>query len=258
MHPETVGAHRDEPQALTLAGGIGTLPQYDGFPYLNTRVCSALYHITLVPEGAPESTLLNLARAQVAANRLDVCLVLDASRCVFLWAGGRTQPSSDTPRGGTLLANLLELSVDLLPTEDLRLREADLVRIVEHDRRKGTYMVGDLTKGGRKATPEELQRLSGTNGHYFPRGLTQCATCREWRGECLDPSPQFAGMVMRAHCRCENHNRCARCGAQLYGARLNANYYNPQDGAIWHVPGFCGLSHRCGAPAGGNAAKARS
>jgi hypothetical protein len=244
-HPEASRVDRDglQPQAPTER-----LPQYNGFPYLNTRVCSALYHITLLPVGAPESTLVNLARAQVAANRFDVCLVLDAGRCVFFWADGRIQPSSNTPRGGTLLANVLELSVDFLPTDDLRMREADLVRIVERGRRKGTYMSGDLTKGGRGATPEELQRLADTNDQRVPRGLTQCAACREWRGECLDPSQQFAGMLMRVHCRCENHNRCARCGAQLYGARLNANYYDPHDGRIWHVPGFCGLGHRCASP----------
>jgi hypothetical protein len=41
----------------------------------------------------------------------------------------------------------------------------------------------------------------------------------------------------------------ARCGAQLYGARLTSNYHNPHDGMIWHVPKFCGSSHWCDAPA---------
>jgi hypothetical protein len=45
----------------------------------------------------------------------------------------------------------------------------------------------------------------------------------------------------------DNHNRCARCHERLYERRLNANYYNPADRGIWHVPGFCGLSHRCSA-----------
>ncbi|MEO6212311.1 MAG: hypothetical protein ABIP65_01670 [Vicinamibacterales bacterium] len=238
------------PQTQILAEDLETLPQFDGFPYLNTRVCAALYHITLLPAEAPEFTLMNLARGQMAANRLDICLVLDFARCVFFWSDGRVQTTANTPRGGTLLANRLELPIDFLPTDDLRLREADLARVVEHGRRKGAYMSGDLTKGGRNATPEELQRLEGTNRQRAPRGLTQCMTCRDWRGECLDPSPQFAGMVMPVHCRCENHNRCARCGVPLHEARLNANYYNPQDRSIWHVPGFCGLSHKCRAAVG--------
>jgi hypothetical protein len=50
---------------------------------------------------------------------------------------------------------------------------------------------------------------------------------------------------MRVHCRCDNWNRCARCGETLAEWRLNANYYDPMDNTIWHVPGFCGLSHTC-------------
>lgn len=41
------------------------------------------------------------------------------------------------------------------------------------------------------------------------------------------------------------HHRCARCGEPQSDCRLNANYYDESDGRIWHVPGFCGLSHRC-------------
>ncbi|HYU26704.1 MAG TPA: hypothetical protein VEO74_15940 [Thermoanaerobaculia bacterium] len=139
---------------------LAALPQYDGFPYLNTRVCSALYHITLLPADAPESTLLNIARQQAAANRLPVCLVLAASRGVYVGDDGRVQLSASTPRGGTLLANLLETPVDFLPTDDLRTRERALIRIVENDRQKGTYMSGDLSKWGRRATPADIRRYA--------------------------------------------------------------------------------------------------
>lgn len=69
------------------------LPLFDGFPYLVTRLVRALYHVTLLPGGAPESTLLELARRQVAANCLDTCLVFDAARGVFFYADGRVTPS---------------------------------------------------------------------------------------------------------------------------------------------------------------------
>jgi hypothetical protein len=59
------------------------------------------------------------------------------------------------------------------------------------------------------------------------------------------PESELRRQVMRVHCRCENHNRCARCGEQLAKRRLNANYYRESDRQIWHVPGFRGLSHRC-------------
>ena len=55
---------------------------------------------------------------------------------------------------------------------------------------------------------------------------------------------------MRVYCRCENVNRCAACGALLSAWRLNANYYDLADDVVMHVPGFCGLSHRCRAPEG--------
>jgi hypothetical protein len=106
-------------------------------------------------------------------------------------------------------------------------------------------MFGDLTKGGRAATPEELRELAGMNAAGVPRGLEQCTVCSEWRGACLDPSEMFAGQLMTVHCRCQNVNRCGRCAARLYERRLNANYYDPDENVIWHVPGFCGLGHRC-------------
>ena len=231
-------------ETATLQNVNHTLPQFDGFPYLNTRLVPSLYHITLLPGDAPEGALRNLARRQADANHLDTCLVLSAERAVFFWADGRIQPSEITPRGGTLLANRLALSVDLLDTDEIRRRQARLNRLVGAGPQGS--ILGDLTKGGRTATDTELEELEGMQADGVPRGLQQCSRCHDWRGECLDSSEHFRGMVMTVHCLCANHNRCARCGAQLYSRRLNANFYDPRDGVIWHVPGFCGQSHRCG------------
>ena len=107
------------------------------------------------------------------------------------------------------------------------------------------FIVGDLSKGGRDATEIELRTLAGRQRGGVPVGLVQCGDCGGWRGECLDPSPQFVGKVMRVCCRCENENRCARCGERLHWSRLNANYYDLQADAVVHVAGFSGLSHRC-------------
>jgi hypothetical protein len=111
-------------------------------------------------------------------------------------------------------------------------------------------MFGDLTKGGRDATADEVGRLAGAGPEGRPRGLERCPTCEEWRGRCLDPSPTFVCKVMTVHCGCQNDNRCAACGGFLYERKLNANYYNARDGQIWHVPGFCGFRHRCPDPIG--------
>jgi hypothetical protein len=71
------------------------------------------------------------------------------------------------------------------------------------------------------------------------------AQCAASGGGTASTPPQFFGKVMTVHCRCANDNRCAACGQPLYEHKLNANYYNPRDGQIWHVPAFCGLSHQC-------------
>jgi len=109
------------------------------------------------------------------------------------------------------------------------------------------FVVGDLTKGGRQATPEELRALSGRQSSGVPVGLVLCGDCGFWNGQCLDPSPEFHGKVMRVCCRCENRNRCAACGETLYRFRLNANRYDQREDAVVHVPGFCGLTHQCAA-----------
>jgi hypothetical protein len=106
-------------------------------------------------------------------------------------------------------------------------------------------MLGDTTKGGRRATTEELVRLAGAGPTGVPSGLFKCRDCGELKGECLDPNRVFKGMIMQVTCRCENDNRCARCGRPLDGHKLDANYFDPADGMIWHTPGFCALSHRC-------------
>ncbi len=107
----------------------------------------------------------------------------------------------------------------------------------------------DATIVGRTAATGEdsYVRAAGTNAAGVPRGLEQCPACTDWRGVCLDPSENFAGQLMTVHCRCDNPHRCARCGAALYERRLYANYYDPVENVIWHVPGFCCVNPRCSA-----------
>ena len=224
---------------------IEELPQFDGFPYLVTRLVPALYHLTLLPGDATRDTLVSLAERQLHANRLDACLALDAGHAIFFWSDGRVQPSDSVPRGGTVLAGKLAPAVEFLDTRELRARRRRLDEFIKRRGTPGSFMFGDFTKGGRAATPEELHKLAGTDAAGVPRGLTECGSCKDWRGVCLDPGEKFAGMLMTVHCRCDNHNRCGGCGGALYGRRLQANYYDPVDNAIWHVPGFCCLKHQC-------------
>jgi hypothetical protein len=225
-----------------------SLPLFDGFPYLVTRVVPAMYHVILLPATASELELVLLARTQWRANRLETCLVTGGDRAWFISADGRDELAQTPPRGGTLVAGLLKPSRLWVDTPELQARQRRLDAVNERYRRKGGYILGDLTKGGREATADEVGRLAGAGPEGRPRGLERCFTCGEWRGLCLDPSPTFVGKVMTVHCSCQNDNRCAACGGFLYERKLNANYYYANDGQIWHVPGFSGFRHRCPDP----------
>jgi hypothetical protein len=198
-----------------------------------------------------------LALRQTLANRLDTCLVLADNHAVYFGASGDSQKSETPPAGGSVLSGQLLPAIDFLESEDIRARREELEAFAAQTRANGGHLMGDLTKGGRPATEEEMGRLAGTEADGRPVGLQRCARCRGYHGTCLDPSEDFRGQVMTVHCACENRNRCARCGEQLYEHRLNANYYDPADGHIWHVPGFCGLSHRCDCRAINNVLRCR-
>jgi hypothetical protein len=109
----------------------------------------------------------------------------------------------------------------------------------------GRIVFGDLTKGGREASPAELRKLRGARKNGVPRGLKRCRTCGDWFGQCLDPAPQFSRKVMQVHCLRQNRNLCAACLTPLYERKLNANYFDLSDGEIWHVPGLSALAHEC-------------
>ncbi len=226
------------------------LPIFEGFPYLVTRVVPAMYHVMLVPADASELELVLLARTQWRANRLETCLVTGVERAWFISADGRDALAQTPPRGGTLVTGLLRPARRWADTAELQARQGRLDALVEAHRRKGGYILGDLTKGGREATADEVGRLAGAGPEGRPRGLECCPTCGEWRGRCLDPSPQFVCKVMTVHCSCQNDSRCAACGEFLHERKLNTNYYNGRDGQIWHVPGFSGFRHGCPDPIG--------
>jgi hypothetical protein len=219
------------------------LPLFRGFPYWNTRVAPATLHLTVLPR-VSEDDLQLATEMQACANGLPTCLVLDEHRAIYVDAAGRSQLSAKPPRGGNLFTGRLASVLPGDPADpDFRARIQQLTALL--DRQPQGAVFGDLGKGGRRATPDELQRLEGCQPDGTPRGLQRCARCGDWTGTCLDPLPVFAGLVMTVHCRCDNHNLCVECGGLLAERRLNANYYNPADRSIWHVPGFEAFGHRC-------------
>lgn len=232
---------------LDPAAAAQGLPLFTGFPYLLTRVVDALRHIILLPEpwtGRTEE-LLDVARRQARANRLETALVLAADRAAFFAADGSTFGFVAAPRGGILLPDRLEPVVEIEASDELRARREDLAAWMVCNQVQDRYMMGNRAGSGREATSDELRRLRGRNSDGLPIGLTTCPECMEVRGECLDINPHFPGLMIPVHCRCDNENRCARCGEKLQDRKLNGNQYDADDGEIWHTPGFCGFRHRC-------------
>ncbi len=138
-----------------------SLPIFEGFPYLVTRVVPAMYHVMLMPAEASDLELVLLARTQWRANRLEICQVTGVDRWWFISADGRDELAQTPPRGGTLVTGLLKPARPLSDTAELQARQRQLDALVETHRRKGGYLLGDLTKGGRDATADEVGRLAG-------------------------------------------------------------------------------------------------
>ncbi len=232
----------DDPALLAYAQ---TLPAFESYPYTVIRVSPALYQILLMPAELAQPDLYALAWTQERANRLEMALVLGADAAFWFGQTGEGSFSNTIPRGGNIASHGFLPAWDCVPDE-AHSRRVEALRGYEAARNAGGgYLFGDLTKGGRPATPDELRRLAGCNSSGVPNGLHRCPHCQYWAGYCLDPSPEFAGQVMSVDCLCANHNRCARCGQLLYSHKLNANYFDESDGQIWHVAGFSGFQHEC-------------
>jgi hypothetical protein len=220
---------------------------FTGFPYLLIRIVRSLFHINLlsVEQNNPEN-LFRLAQAQADANKLPVCLLTNENVAVHFSSTSRPNFSDEIPKRLILITGRLRLSVNQLPDADLLQREKELEDFIKSAKQTG-YLTGNLYKGGRKATEEELIRLQGVQENGLPKGVVICPTCGDYRGECLDQSLMQPGMgiLVKVACYCDNDNLCAYCGKTLGDRKLNSNRYEPKDGKIWHRPGFSGLDHRC-------------
>src|SRR5438094_2617781 len=185
-------------------------------PYLLVEIVAALYHPTVLPADFGDDDLEAVAKAQVQANRLDACLVLGERRVLAIDAEGAEHLVAEIPFrllghwSSAAVTRRLKTASPLPATEEMLRRQTALenalreypARRAEALRQRGMlppadFVVGDLTKGGRDATPAELEALAGRQSNGVPEGLVQCGECRFWKGECLDPSPEFSGKVIR-------------------------------------------------------------
>jgi len=223
---------------------IRGFPLFSGFPYLVTRIVPRLYHITLIAKNLDTNTAIHVGLDEVKMNRLPACVVLAEKDCVYIQDDGRVDRSESPPRGGTVVFDQLVPGFLSYHDPSFDDRMSLLEDFVSGLKRDGV-MLGDISKGGRPATSEELQDLSGFQENGVPSGLSQCPTCGDWFGECLDPNRNFEGLVMRVHCLCENNNRCTACGELLAERKLNGNHFDTTDSSIWHWPGFIAFRHQC-------------
>jgi len=226
------------------------VPPFDGYPYLVTRIGhSVLRHVALLPGDWSRERLVDLARRQRDANRLDTCVVLGRHDAVYLYLDGAEGPAEHMPYGLPVIDRLM-LAEDFPETPELAARRTRLAAFEAAYRGKGyRYIVGDNLEGGRPAEPEDFERLGERGADGVPAGLHRCPTCGRFAGDYLalkgegnlDPSPR----VVEVHCHCTNHNRCARCGEQLAGSRLSAYFWDEEDRNVWYVAAYSAFSHRC-------------
>lgn len=116
----------------------------------------------------------------------------------------------------------------------------------ENNNKSQKYIVllGDLVKGGRPMTEEERKQYMPNGSGEAPRGLEKCSDCGGYQGNCVDPNPLNDNLVIFVICSCQ-HAFCSRCGTKLELQPIS-NYYDEQDGNIWHVPWFGGKCYKCG------------
>lgn len=229
------------------------LPQHPSvYPYIETRVVPTLYHITVLPE-LEYMDAVDVLREQYSYNKLDSCLVAGPDRALYISKGGVEALKRNLPSGGFVITEKLKSVIERNTNEDFEILNTEyLNRIIElkeyiESMEYSGYMMGDLTKGGHEVTELEQILFDGLNENEegVPKGLLKCDTCGYYKGLCLDPGKNFKNQVMEVSCLCDNDNLCALCEKTLHKHKLNANYFEPKDGQIWHVPGFSGLSHRC-------------
>ena len=228
------------------------VPPFDGYPYLVTRIGhTALRHFAIVPADWDRDRLIELARRQALANKLETCICLGPNDAVFVSREGEASAATFVPTG-IPVADRLVVAGPPPDTAEQAARRKCLRDYATRWKARG-YLVGDNLEGGRPATPDDVARLSGRGPAGLPPGLRRCLDCGQPRGEYLSLRGFSDGQdydersphVVEVHCRCDNHNRCAGCGGPLADQRLSAYYWDEERGSVLYVAAYCGLSHRC-------------
>ena len=231
--PEPETAREEEPARPPVLGA---------FPYLYSVLSRGVLNLLLLPENMTDDELIELARAQITANQTRGCLLLGPDRCVYFQPDGWATFHPLPPRCWRVETGMLRAPFHFDIGEARKELAKEYVAAL-HERAGHGW--GDKERGGEETTAERAAQLRGVSDSGSPRGLERCATCGEHRGWCVDPLRPEGTIILPVYCRCQNVNRCARCGHLLHTRRLDGNYYRPQDGLLVYVPGVAAAKHRC-------------
>jgi len=223
----------------------GNRQLFDGFPFFVTRIVPGLHNIILLPIDMDVASLIEFSEHQAHSNDLEACLVLSNKRVHWFIPEGGKSYAHQSPWGGVLITGGLKTCKVFYPSPELEERAKRLEELVKEYRQRGGFIRGDSNHGGRPASEQELDSLSGEGLDVAPKGLDKCPTCGGWKGDCLGTFERYKTSVLPVHCQCDNHNRCARCGDPLHEHKLNSNIFEPSDGQIRYVPGFACFGHVC-------------
>lgn len=255
------------------ASGVEPIAE-DGLAYPFLITWLEIRHVLPLPRGLPDGQLRSLAQHQAQLNRIPTWLVVGPDLAVYFDAEGYEVLSGSPPITPILTAGRLgglpaiESAADYSQRQQLfiqataarlegatgsmfnlghRARWARIVLTKGFDNAsvRGADGGTDVHDWGRPASPNELAALSGHQVFGVPKGLTKCPTCLEWRGHCLGTTQKDGSRLFHVTCRCENDNRCARCGGPLAARRLNSYFYDEGDKSICHFPGYWAYTHRC-------------
>jgi len=189
--------------------------------------------------------IVDLARAQAEANRLETVACFAPGDAVYVGFDGSQTWEGPTPTG-LYVVERLRLAEPIPETEELAARRAWLHAFERAvSAQSARYIIGDGTNGGERARPADRVRLAGRGPDGLPAGLHRCFRCGRAAGDYLRGAE-----VIHIYCACDNHNRCARCRLPLAAHRLSAFFWDDEDGHPWHVAAYEGFSHRCPDEAG--------
>lgn len=140
---------------------------------------------------------------------------------------------------------------------DIRAKVEELLKDEAHLRAKA-LTEGPQIPNRRKATPEDIVRLTGTSQFPdVPYGLERCGYCGKWQGECLSRGDQVGRYVVYVKCICHKQLRCEVCGRLRFESLPGlpaSNYYNEELRRVVRISTLAQLvEHRCRGAATGPA-----